>query len=456
MATEHRVKQGLTVRLTGRPSAEIREASDPEVISVFPASDWTGIKQKLMVREGDIVQRGTPLVRNKRRDDAFLCSPAAGTVESVTHGPRMIIEEIRIRRAGDDVVSFDKFTAEDLLKTDREVLIAHLEKTGYLQLFIQRPFSKTADAAVEPKSIFVNGMRGAPFRVDPDTAVMGREKAFQAGLNALTRLTNGRVYLAIDTDAKATGLTGAANVDVHAFSGPHPAGNTSTHIHTLDPIAPGDNLWTMRAEDVVLYGELLLDGQLPTHKIVAAGGPELPEALRAHYRIRIGASIATAFTSELDAKAVRVVRGDVLAGDPVDVDSGVPMASSSYVVLKEDKERHFMGWMAPGLNKFTASKAFVSPWLGGLNKEWALGTNRNGSLRSMVLTGKYDKVVPLDIMVDYLIRACISHDTEDAVNLGLLGTDPEDFALCSVICPSKTDFSFFIQRALNEIEKEGL
>ena len=456
MATEHRVKQGLTIRLTGRPSAEIREASDSEVVSVFPASDWTGIKQKLMVREGDIVQRGTPLVRNKGREEAYLCSPAAGTVEGVTRGPRMIIEEIRIRRAGDVAVSFPSYTAESVLEASREDLVAHLEKTGYLQLFVQRPFSRTADAAVEPKSIFVNGMRGAPFRVDPDTAVMGREGAFQAGLNALTRLTSGKVFLAIDTDAKAPGLTGAANVDVHAFSGPHPAGNTSTHIHTLDPISPGDSVWTIRLEDVVLYGELLLNGQLPTHKIVAAGGPELPKEQCAHYRIRIGASIATAFAGELDAKAVRVVRGDVLAGDPVDVDSGVSMTSSSYVVLKDDKERHFLGWMAPGLNKFTSSKAFVSPWIGGLSKEWALGTNRNGSLRAMVLTGKYDKVVPLNIMVDYLVRACIAHDTEDAVNLGILGTDPEDFALCSVICPSKTDFSFFIQRALNEIEKEGL
>ena len=231
MATEHQVKQGLNIRLTGRPPAEIAEAADPEIVSVFPASDWTGVKQKLLVKEGDTVKRGTGLVKNKAREHAVICSPAAGTVETIVFGPRRIIEEVRIRRSGDEAVAFTNWTADSVLQASREDLVEHLENTGYLQLFQQRPFSRTADATVEPKSIFVNGMRGAPFRVDPDTAVMGREAAFQAGLNALTRLTTGKVFLCIDPDAQTPGLTGAANVDVHSFRGPHPAGTVGLHIH---------------------------------------------------------------------------------------------------------------------------------------------------------------------------------------------------------------------------------
>jgi Na+-transporting NADH:ubiquinone oxidoreductase subunit A len=308
-----------------------------------------------------------------------------------------------------------------------------------------------ADATVTPKSIFVNGMATAPFQADIGTVIKGNESAFQAGLNALTRLTAGKVHLCL---AEGSPIK-AGGADVHFFAGPHPAGNTSVHIHHIDPIQPKDVVWAVKAVDLIQIGRLFLEGALPSSRVIAVGGPGVADGARKYYRVRIGSSLKTLLDGKLVAGETRIIGGDALAGAAVAADSYLRFADSAITVLLEDRERHYLGWIMPGLNFFSRSRTFLSRWLKP-NAEWALGTNTHGSPRAMVLTGLYDQVLPMNILVDYLVRAVLAHDTDEAVKLGLLEVDPEDFALCAFVCPSKMDVVAIIRQGLAEVEKEGI
>jgi Na+-transporting NADH:ubiquinone oxidoreductase subunit A len=452
-----RITKGLDLKLTGKPSNEVEAIPRSNTISLFPAAELSGKKIKLLVKAGDEIKRGTPLLFDKAYDGFKLRSPAAGKVSEIVLGARRSIAEIKIELHGNAADPMYTHNQESILKLKQSDMLAHLCDSGLLALVQERPFSKLANPANTPKSIFVNAMSTAPFQVHALTALNGRDDDFQLGLNALTRLTDGEVFLCISAEDASgqNALTNAQNVRTQAFSGPHPAGNTSTHIHHLDPIAPGDTVWTVRAEEVVLIGELFRTGLIPDTKTIVLAGPKVKEESRKHYQAQIGVSLESFLGERVLEGDGRLVHGNLFNGTKAGLNTHVRTTTSSICILAEDADRHFMGWMAPGINKFSTFRAYLSGWF-GQKREWEFGTNKNGSPRALVLTGIYDKYVPLNIMVDYLIRSCIAHDTDEAIKLGILETDPEDFALCSFICPSKTDFSSMVRRTLNEIEAEGL
>jgi Na+-transporting NADH:ubiquinone oxidoreductase subunit A len=286
--------------------------------------------------------------------------------------------------------------------------------------------------------------------------VKGQETAWQAGLDVLARLTQGSVHLCLDGRRQnAPALTGARNVHVHTFSGPHPAGNTSVHISRLAPIKPGDAVWTARAADVVAIGQLFLTGEYPSHRTISLAGPGVREASRQHYRMRIGTPLQGLFRGALADGELRIVNGDALSGRIASAADALRLFDVGFTVLREDRERHLLGWAVPGFSVFSASRSFASRWL-PRSKPWDLGTNQHGEERPMVLTGLYDKYLPLNIMTDFLVRAVLANDTDEAIKLGILETDPEDFALCAFACPSKMDLVGIIRRGLRDVEREGL
>ena len=208
--------------------------------------------------------------------------------------------------------------------------------------------------------------------------------------------------------------------------------------------------------DTVLIRELLLTGKVPSHKIVALGGPGVKAGQAKHYRVRIGATVGHITNGRLVDGETRLIAGDVLGGTATAADRLIPFAESALNVLVEDRERHFLGWITPGFKLFSAHRSVASRWLGGTAREWALGTNKNGGDRAMVLTGLYDQYVDLDLMVDYLVRAVLANDFDEAVKLGLLSVDPEDFALPAFVCPSKMDLVGIVRKGLEDLEKEGI
>jgi len=448
----------MDIKLAGAPEPVIAEALNADQVAIYP-TEYVGIKPRLKVKEGDLVKRGTPLIFDKRNPAFQVCSPAGGKVIKVDLGKRRLLERIVVEvDAREQAESFPKFTTDQLAGTDRKAILDILLQTGLLALVIARPFSRMANAAVAPKSIFVNGMATAPYQPDINVIIPGQEHFFQAGINALSRLTDGKVHVCLNgAKQNAPALTNAKNAVVHTFTGPHPAGNTSVHISRIDPIKPGQTVWTVKAQDVILIGQLLVNGEYPSTRVVTVSGPGVINGGARYYRVRLNGSLAPLFKKTLDNKEVRIIGGNIFAGTAIAADSYLRFYDQSITVLPEDRERHFVGWMAPGMNRLSASRTFVSKWLGlDKNKTWSLGTNQRGELRPMVLTGLYDKYMPMDIMVDYLVRAVLARDSDEAIALGLLETDPEDFALCAFVCPCKVDLCGIIRSGLDQVEKEGI
>ncbi|MBU1693243.1 MAG: Na(+)-translocating NADH-quinone reductase subunit A [Verrucomicrobia bacterium] len=453
----HRIKKGLDIPLVGAPEPIVADGPLAECITLYP-NEFEGLKPRPLVKPGDTVRRGSILFYSKKLEALKFRSPAAGTVKEVVFGHRRALEKIVIRVSGaDEVEPLPRFAAGQIAGLSREAVLALLLDTGYLAHLKQRPFSRVPDPKARPKSIFVNAMNTAPFQPEAGVVVRGHEAAFQAGLDALTALTSGRVYLCLPGGRPdlPPALAGAKNAEIHFFEGPHPAGNSSVHLHHIDPIRPNDVVWTVKAVDLVQIGRLLLDGAMPPDRVIALGGPGVLDGERRYCRTRLGSPLEGLLKDKLAAGEQRIVAGDILAGVQVGVDSSLRFQDSALCVLPEGRERHFMGWIVPGWSTFSQSRSFLSTWL-RRRATWALDTNRHGSPRAMVLTGLYDRFVPMRIMTDYLVRAVLAHDIDEAVKLGLLETDPEDFALCAFACPSKMDLVGIIRRGLAEVEREGI
>lgn len=452
------ITKGMDIKLTGAPAPVIEDVGPVKQIAIQP-EEYIGIKPRLKVKEGDAVKRGTPVIFDKRNPGFQICSPAAGKIARIDYGKRRVLERVVIDIDDrDQVESYPKYTVEQLKGADGVSLLAHLSATGLTALIIARPFSRMANPAVAPKSIFVNGMSTAPFQPDINVVIKGQETFFQAGLNALSRLTAGKVHLCLNGKVQNTAaVKDAKNVEIHTFTGPHPAGNSSVHIHHIDAISPGDTVWTLKAQDVILIGQLLVTGEYPASRIITLSGSGVQPAAAKYYRVRFGSPLSAITSQRVKDTEVRLIGGDMLSGQKLLPTSFLRFCEQAITVLPEDRERHFMGWLAPGQNRLSASRTFVSTWFGwNRSKEWALGTNQRGESRPLVLTGLYDKYMPMNIMVDYLTRAVLAKDADEAIALGLLETDPEDFAICSFVCPSKMDLCGIIRKGLDQVEKEGI
>ncbi len=450
------LRRGFNIRLAGAPMPDVSASPDAPTVAVLPAR-FEGLRPRLKVKEGDAVRRGTPLVEDKSRPAFQLCAPAGGVVKAIVFGERRSLQRVVIEVAqNEEAEPFARYDRAALGRLPRGEALELLTRTGYLALVRQRPYAGIADPAVEPKAIFVNGMNTAPYTPDLHAALRGDEAAFQAGLDVLGRLTKGKVHLCLSRDAAhpSPAATGARGVEVHSFRGPHPAGNTSVHIHHIDPLAPHDRVWTVRGTDVPLLGRLFLEGALPTHRVVSLAGPGVRPGERRHYRVRLGAELAPLLAGRVYPGEWRTVSGDVLSGRAEAADGYLPFGADALTLVREDRRRVLLGWQRPGFDQFSRSRLFLSTWLHRVTR-WELGTNLHGGRRAMVVTGLYDRVLPMRILVDYLVRAVLARDMEEAVRLGLLETVPEDFALCSFVCPSKTDVAGIIREGLREAEAEG-
>ena len=450
---DFKIKKGFDIKVAGKPKPEIEDHANPGHFAVYP-SEFEGIKPRLKVSEGDRVKRGDILFENKKNEKMLFRSPCCGTVAAVNLGARRAPIEILIEPAGqEESVTFETYTRDTIGQLSREQVVDHLLNAGLWPLIKQRPFSKIADPAAAPKAVFINACNSAPFQADFSLILKGDEEAFQTGINALAKLTEGKVHLC---KPAGSDIPDFENATPHTFSGPHPSGNTSVHINRISPILPHDTVFTLPAQDVILIGKLLLTGELPRTKVVALGGPAVKEEFRKHYRVALGASLQPLFEKAFEAEAeLRIVSGNILWGDTVKAGSGVRFYGSEFFVLEEDRSRHLLGWTMPGLFQYTSHRVNLSS-LPGKSKEWKLGTNLHGSHRAMVVTGWMDKHQPLNIMTDYLVRACLAHDTDEMVQLGILETDPEDFTLAAFVDPHKTDVCGIIKQGLEEIEAEGI
>jgi len=446
-----KIKKGLDLPIKGAPEQTIdngRRVSH----AALTGFDYNGMKPTMAVREGDRVKRGTLLFTDKKNEGVRYTSPAAGVVKEINRGERRVFQSIVIAIDGNDAETFQKYSRGELKSLDRQKVVDNLVESGLWPLLKTRPFSKAPAIDSKPHSIFVSVMDTNPLAADPAVIINSDPEAFENGLQVLSRLTEGKVFICGNGESKVPVPDGDA-FEQHSFSGPHPAGNVGTHIHHLDPVSMHKTVWTVDFQKVMDIGRLFTTGEVPTEQIVALTGPEVtrPRLLRT----RIGASLDELLEGEIETRTdVRVVNGSVFGGrtarGPV---AYLARSVSQITVLEEGLKRDFMGWLSPGLNRYSRLNIYLSKLMPG--RKLSFSTNTNGSERAMVPVGAYEEVMPLDILPTQLLRSLIVGDTEQAQLLGALELDEEDLALCTFVCPGKYEYGPILRDNLTRIEFEG-
>ena len=448
MSKDIRLKKGLNIHLNGEAEKVYASIPQSETFVVRP-TDFHGMTPKLTVKEGDIVNTGSVLFFDKYNERVKFTSPVSGEVVSINRGSKRKILELVLKADSElKYESFDVGSANDL---SREQIIEVLLKSGVWPFIRQKPFDIVANPEDSPKSIFISTFNTAPLAADNDFVLHGMEKEFQTGLDYIVKLTEGIVHLNIDGNTNPSKVfTDAKGVQINKISGKHPAGNIGIQLHHIDPINKGDVVWYLYPQDVITIARLFTNGKYDASRIVALTGSQVLKPR--YYRTIAGASISNMVTDNLKEGDSRFISGDVLTGNQIGNNGALGFYDTQVSVIPEGNYQEFFGWLAPGLDKFSISKTFFS-WLSP-SKKYNLDTNYHGEERAYVITGNYEKVLPMDIYPMQLIKACMIEDIERMENLGIYEVSAEDFALCEFICTSKIDVQNIIRQALDLIKKE--
>jgi len=446
----HKIKKGLDLPIDGKPVREIHAAKPVRQVALI-GPDYVGLKPDIAVAVGDRVKLGDLLFTDKKRPAIRYTSPGCGTVLSINRGEKRAFLSIIIQLEGDEERSFTAHDDAQIGQLSRKKIITQLLDSGVWPALRSRPFSKVADPEKVPHSIFVTAMDSRPLAPSLEKVLEGRDELFRTGLEIIGKLTEGKIFLCVSPDEKIP-QPESDRITVEQFSGPHPAGNVGTHIHLLDPVYREKEVWHLGAQDIVAFGYLFREGKILTERIIALAGPSAkqPRLLRT----RLGASLKDLAADELQSGEHRVISGSVLDGRLADETVGFLGRYHQQVsVMPEERERKLFGWLSPGARLYSVKNIVLSKFLP--RRHYDFTTAIHGGLRALVPIGSYEKVMPLDILPTYLLRALAVDDVEDAEKLGCLELDEEDLALCTFVCPSKIDHGQNLRRVLTLIEKEG-
>lgn len=448
MSSSVKLKKGLDIRIKGGAEKVLAAEVQSSLYGVKPV-DFPGLTPKLNVKPGDKVLAGTPLFHDKIRPEILFTSPVSGKVLSITRGDRRKLLEIVVEKNGDEFIDFGKSDPAGLSRGKiKETLLI----SGLWPAIRQRPYHIVAHPNDVPKAIFISGFDTAPLAPDYNF-IMDNSSAtlFRSGVNALKELTDGKINLVLNGKGGSSELLKkAAEVEISHFSGPHPAGNVGVHIHHLDPINKGEIVWFVNLQDVVAIGRLFEEGIYNHERIIALTGSEVLHPQ--YYKVHSGASISDLIKDNVKAVNLRYISGNVLTGARVEPDGYIGYYDSQVTVIPEGDYYEFFGWMMPGIDKFSFSKTFASSLIP--RKSFSLDTNLHGGERAFVMTGQYEKVVPIDIYPMQLLKAILAEDIDLMENLGIYEIAEEDFALCEFICPSKIEIQSIVRKGLDLMIKE--
>jgi Na+-transporting NADH:ubiquinone oxidoreductase subunit A len=448
MSRSKKLKKGFDIRLEGIAQKRLAGAVSPVMFGVKPI-DFPGLIPKLDVKPGVDVLAGTPVFHDKLRPDIKFTSPVSGKIVSVERGDRRKVLEVIIERAGTGSVDFGK---ADAGKITAEQIKEHLLESGLWPSIRQRPYHVVANPGDQPKSIFISCFDTAPLAPDYNFILENSSlSSFRTGLTALSKLTRGKIHLVMKgNSADNKVLDGIEGVEKSFFSGPHPAGNVGVHIHHLDPVNKGEVVWYVNFQDVISIGRLFDEGVYRPERIIALTGSEIINPQ--YFRIVSGGAVSQLVTGNVKAGEHRYISGNVLTGTNIGPEGFLGFYDSQITVIPEGKYHEFFGWAAPGLNKFSFSRTFLSSLIP--KKSYKLDTNFHGGERAFVVTGQYEKVVPMDIFPMQLLKAIIAQDIDMMENLGIYEVAEEDFALCEFICPSKIEIQSILRNGLDLMRKE--
>jgi len=451
MSKDISIKRGLDIPLVGEAEKVTATAPRSETIIIHPA-DFKNLTPKMLVKQGDEVLAGTPLFFSKDHPELKVASPVSGEVLEVVRGDKRKIMGVKI--LSDKETRHTAFAAADPTVLSSEEVRQRMLDQCLLAFVTRRPYGTPARPSDRPKAIFISGFNSAPLAADMDYVLHGREKEFQAGLNALGKLTTGKVHLSLHKEHTTSEiLKNAKGVQIHYVSGPHPSGNVGVQIHHISPISKGEVVWTVNADDVVLIGHAFLTGKYDASRVVALAGSEVNAPK--YYKTIQGSSIASIVKGQVKEGKLRYISGNVLTGTDAGLDGHLGFYDSNVTVIPEgDRPKFFVteGWASPGLAKHSANRSYFSWLMPG--KKYRLDTNTNGERRAYVTTGEYENVVPMDVLPQHLVKAILINDVELIENLGIYEVIEEDLALCEYVCTSKSPVQQILRDGLTLIEKE--
>jgi len=442
------IKKGLDLPLCGAPAMRV-EAAPAVALVALVGSDYHEMKPTLLVAEGDQVILGQPLFSDKKQPKIIYTAPASGTVVAINRGERRAFLSLVIAVSGSEEKTFPVTAADELDGLTAAEVEQRLLDSGLWTALRTRPYSKVPVPGSRPVALFVTAIDTNPLSADPAVVIAEQSAGFQAGLQVLRKLTNGKVYLCQAPDAQIAAPEG---ITVREFSGCHPAGLVGTHIHFLERVDQKRTVWHIGYQDVIAIGQLFLTGRIVPERIIALSGPAVkaPRLLRT----RLGACLSELVAGQLQDGEQRVISGPVLSGYRADGASDfLGRYHHQVTVLAEGRQRQFLGWLRPGLQAFSVKRVFAASLLP--RRPLALDTSTHGSRRAMVPIGAFEKVMPLNIKATWLLRALLTRDTDLAQDLGCLELDEEDLALCSFVCSGKIDYGYHLRQTLQQIEIEG-
>lgn len=441
-----KIKKGLNIPLKGQPDERIEAANEVASVAVL-GSDYVGLKPTMMVREGDAVKQGAPLFEDKKNPGVVITSPAAGTVTEINRGAKRALVSVVIEVTGNDSEFFE---TPDIAELSQQQVRSTLQKSGLWVSFRTRPYGKVPVVDSTAHSIFVNAMDTNPLAVEPSLVIAERAADFAIGVSVLSKF-DVPVYVCQADGVQLPELS-SNGVQTAKFSGKHPAGLSSTHVHCIDPVDGNKSVWTVGYQDVIAIGALFNTGNVDSSRYVAVAGP-LVNSPRV-FATRIGARVSELVEGRLADGKKRVISGSVLNGHTAYRDTDfLGRYDNQISVIEEHDDREFMGWIAPGLSKFSALNVFFSSIF--KPKAFDISTSQYGSPRAIVPIGVFEKVMPLDILPTPLIKSILVKDTDAAQELGCLELVEEDMALLSFVDPGKHDFGPVLRSTLTQIEREG-
>lgn len=452
MSDVKKIKRGVDIKLVGEADKEFAPKQPVKTIAIKPV-DFQGVRFKLSVKEGDEVKAGTPLLYNKDSEKVKFCSTVSGEVAQVVRGAKRRLLEIRV--LADQETEYEDFGAADPNSLEKEAIIEKMAASGCWPFIKQRPYNIVADPEKTPKAIFISGFDSAPLAPDLSLLLEGQEKEFQTGINALKKLTAGKIHLGLNAkETPSPVLANAEGVTISKYEGPHPAGVVGVHIAHTDPINRKETVWTINPEHVIIIGRLFLEGKFDARIKLALTGSEVKE--RKYHETIIGAPVSNFVKDNITEGNNRVISGNVLTGTKIDEKEGyLSFFERQITVIPEGTEPEMFGWLIPKTDKFSISRTLPS-WIQRTlgDKKYKLDTNKHGERRAFVVSGEYEQVFPFDIYPVQLLKAAITQDIEKMEQLGIYEVVEEDMALCEVVCTSKMPVQSILREGLELMREE--
>lgn len=444
-----KLRKGLDIRLKGTAAKQKTQISPAyEEVALMP-QDFVGVTPKPVVREGDVVKAGDTLFVNKASQEVGFSSPVSGTVAAIVRGERRKV--LRVLVKADKETRYTDYGQKDPAKLTGEEVKTSLLQAGLFGYINQLPYAVSTTPDTTPKAIFVSALRDMPLAADFEMELRGNEETFQAGLTALSKMA--KTYLGIGARQTSLALTQAKDVEIYVFDGPCPAGNVGVQVNHIDPVNKGEVVWTVDPSAVIFFGRLFLTGKVDLRKVIAIAGSEM--ASPTYVETIVGAPLKDILRGQLDNRPhVRLINGNPLTGRKSSLDDYLGAHTSELTAIPEgDDVDEMLGWIMPRTRQFSTSRSYFS-WLMG-KKEYDLDARVKGGERHMIMSGEYDKVLPMDIYGEYLIKAIITGDIDKQEALGIYEVSPEDFALAEFVDSSKLELQKLVREGLDILRKEN-